>query len=102
MDSLGTIVFQLISTFGSARSYFLEALQKANGKDYAGAEELIALGEADLLAGHHLHAQLITQEASGQSVPTSLLLMHAEDQFMAAETTKTLVLSMIEHLKSHH
>lgn len=102
MDDLSLVVFQLISAFGSARSYFLEALQKANQKDYIGADELIALGEADLLTGHHVHAQLITQEASGQSVPVSLLLMHAEDQFMAAETTKTLVLSLIEHLKSHH
>jgi PTS system cellobiose-specific IIA component len=102
MDDLDTVVFQLISYFGSSRSYFLEALQKANQKDYAGAEALLALGEADLLAGHHTHAQLITQEASGQPVQVSLLLMHAEDQFMAAETTKTLVLSLIEHLKSHH
>ncbi|MDQ7863456.1 PTS lactose/cellobiose transporter subunit IIA [Peribacillus frigoritolerans] len=48
-----------------------------------------------MVEGHHAHSGLIQQEASGQKVEFSLLLMHAEDQMMSAETINDLVAEMI-------
>lgn len=36
---------------------------------------------------HLAHASLVTQEANGKHVAFQLLLVHAEDQLMSAETT---------------
>ena len=49
--------------------------------------------------GHHAHASLIQKEAAGEKVEFSLIIMHAEDQMMAAETTKLLIEEMIEMFK---
>ncbi|HRM20099.1 MAG TPA: PTS lactose/cellobiose transporter subunit IIA, partial [Trichococcus flocculiformis] len=45
------------------------------------------------------HASLIQKEAAGEKVEFSLIIMHAEDQMMAAETTKLLIEEMIEMFK---
>ena len=42
---------------------------------------------------------LIQQEAAGNSVTVTMLLMHAEDQLMSAETIKVMALELIENYK---
>ena len=44
-----------------------------------------------LIKGHHAHTELIQKEAAGEKLDFSLIIMHAEDQMMSAETIKTLV-----------
>ena len=48
---------------------------------------------------HHSHASLIQKEAPGEKLEFSLIIMHAEDQMMAAEPTKLLIEEMIEMFK---
>jgi len=88
MEGIELTCFQLISLNGVARSCYLEAIYAAKDGDFEKAKELIAEGEGNFLEGHRVHAQLIQQEASGNSVMASLLLIHAEDQLMSAETFK--------------
>ena len=45
---------------------------------------------------HQAHAELITNEANGNKTDVTLLLLHAEDQIMSAETIKIMALEMIE------
>jgi PTS system cellobiose-specific IIA component len=93
------ICFEMISYFGSAKSSYLEALQAAKNKDFDQAKVLIEEGDAAFLTGHHAHASLIQQEASGDKVPFSIFLVHAEDQLMSAELVKILCVELIEQLK---
>jgi Phosphotransferase system cellobiose-specific component IIA len=88
MEGIELTCFQLISLNGVARSCYLEAIYAAKEGDFQKARELIAEGEVNFLEGHRVHAQLIQQEASGNSVVANLLLIHAEDQLMSAETFK--------------
>ena len=46
---------------------------------------MIKQGQEIFIEGHHAHASLIQQEANGEPIPFTLLLMHAEDQLMSAE-----------------
>ena len=70
-------------------NYFLcEAARKAQEYEFDKAEELIKEGDAIYIKGHEAHASLIQQEARGESVAVNMLLMHAEDQLMAAENFK--------------
>ena len=43
-----------------------------------------------------MHQNLITQEASGKPAEVSLLLVHAEDQLMAAELFQILAQEWID------
>lgn len=96
MDVIG---FQIISNVGTAKSLVMEALYAARDGDYSLAEEKIAESKQYFVAGHKVHASLIQKEASGDKLQVSLILMHAEDQLMSAETISELVQEMIEMYK---
>lgn len=88
--------FELICHVGDARSSFIQAIQAAKKGQFAEANELIASGQAAFNRGHGVHAKLIQAEAEGGNSTVSLLLVHAEDQLMSAETFKILCQEFIE------
>lgn len=96
MDMIG---FQIISNVGTAKSLIMEALYAAKDGDYPLAEEKLAESKKYFVEGHKIHASLIQKEASGDKLQISLILMHAEDQLMSAETISELVQEMIEMYK---
>lgn len=96
MEGVELISFQIISAVGSARSMYIEAIQLAKQGDIEGAQKLMKEGEAVFVEGHHAHAKLIQQEASGEANTITLLLLHAEDQLMSAEGFKIIADEMID------
>ncbi len=42
------------------------------------------------MEGHRCHADLIAREASGELQASGLILMHAEDQMMSAESFRII------------
>lgn len=91
--------FSIISTVGIAKSLFIESITCARNKEYDKAYELIKEGEKVFASGHDTHLDLIKEEASGNNLNLSLLLVHAEDQLMNADTFKILALEFIELYK---
>lgn len=96
MEELEMTLFQIISAVGTARSMFIEAIQLAKAGDFEAAKASIEEGNEFFIEGHQAHAKLIQKEASNEKVDFSLLLVHAEDQFMSAETFKILSQEFIE------
>ena len=96
MEKIELISFQIISTVGTARSMYIEAIQLAKeGKFEEARNKIIAVD--DIFAdGHRAHASLIQQEASGERVEFQLLLMHAEDQLISAEGFKIIASEFID------
>lgn len=99
MEGIELVCFEIISAVGGARSCFIEAIEFAKNKDFTTAEEHMKTGEELFLQGHHAHAKLVQQEASGKPVDVVLLLVHAEDQLMSAETFKILAYQFIDLYK---
>jgi len=100
MEGLELTAFQIISSVGTARSSYIEAIQKAKAGDFEGAEALIKEGEEMFVEGHHAHAGLLQKEAEGgPGSVLSLLILHAEDQLMSAEAFKTIALEFIDVYK---
>lgn len=95
MDMEG-ICFQIITCVGSAKSCYVESIGLAKEGKIDEARTKIEEGDQYFLEGHHVHAELIGQEASGNPVPASILLIHAEDQLMSAETAKIYAVEFIE------
>lgn len=99
MEGLELTCFQIISSVGMARSLFIEAIQEAKAGNFEAAEQKINEGNENFTTGHHAHAQLIQQEASGEVTQMTLLLTHAEDQLISAEAFKILAQEFIDLYK---
>lgn len=99
MEGLELIAFEIISNVGMAKSLAIEALRDVRSGKYEEGKSKLNEASEFLVKGHHAHADLIQKEASGEKVEFSLIVMHAEDQMMSAETIKSLVEEMIEMYK---
>lgn len=90
------ICLDIITNTGSAKSSYIEAVQKAKDGDIEGVEKLMEEGDQYYRQAHEVHGGLIQQEASGDAVAFSLILMHAEDQLAATEMAKVMARELIE------
>ena len=96
MDNLELVSFQIISAVGVAKSSYIEAMKIAEKSDFDLAKAKIKEGDQEFVKGHEAHAGLIQKEANGETVVPNILLMHAEDQLMSAETIKMMALEIIK------
>ena len=87
MDNLELVSFQIISAVGVAKSSYIEAMKIAEKGDFDLAKAKIKEGDQEFVKGH---------EANGEKVVPNILLMHAEDQLMSAETIKMMALEIIK------
>ncbi|NWN96299.1 MAG: PTS lactose/cellobiose transporter subunit IIA [Bacillus sp. (in: Bacteria)] len=101
MDDLELACFNIISFVGSAKSSYIEAIQYAKKGDFEQAETLMEKGVEMFQKGHKSHAELIQKEASGNKTTMTLLLVHAEDQLMAAESFRTIAQEFIDVYKNN-
>ena len=100
MEGLELTAFEIISAVGTARSSYIESIQKAKEGKFDEAEQLIKEGDEMFVQGHHSHAKLLQVEAeNGQGSAVSLIILHAEDQLMSAEGFKIIALEFIDLYK---
>lgn len=90
------LIFQLITFSGEAKSYSFEAIQLAKKGDIQLAKSHLVLASEKLTVAHRFQTQLIQQEAGGEAVPISLLLVHAQDHLMNAVLLKDLANEFID------
>lgn len=96
MEGLELISFEIISNVGMAKSLGIEAIRAARQENYNLAKEKLEECSEFMVKAHHAHVGLIQKEANGEKVEFSLILMHAEDQLLSAETIIALASEMIE------
>lgn len=100
MEGIELVAFQIISAVGTARSYYIEAIQDAKTGDFEAAQAKLEAGSQIFLTGHHAHAELLQKEANNELGNITLLLMHAEDQLMSAEAFKIIAEELIDVYRS--
>lgn len=99
--SLGTedidlTCFELVAQVGSARSSFVEAIDRAENGDFEGASDAMAEGDECFKAGHDVHMRLLAREADGEQLPFRIILLHAEDLMAGAELLRIMAEKMIK------
>lgn len=95
-EELAMTSFRIIAAVGSARSSYIEAIHAAKNGEFDRAEQLMQEGGAYFLEGHDVHTELVQREAAGNPVMCSLMLTHAEDQLMSAESFKIIAEELID------
>lgn len=96
MESLELISFEIISNVGMAKSLAIEAIREVRTGNYDLGKAKLEECNNFMREAHHAHTSLIQKEANGEKVEISLILMHAEDQMLSAETIIVLASEMIE------
>lgn len=96
MEYLEMKCFEIISNVGSAKSFYLEAIAQAKTGAFEEAKASIVQGTEFFQLGHHAHMELVQKEAMGEGETLTLLLAHAEDQLMAADSFKIIAQEFID------
>ena len=94
MEDMEKKIFDIITHSGVARSTFYDALKAAREGDINKARSLMDEGDKELTQAHNVQTELITADMSGKT-KISLLLIHAQDQFMTTMSEQTLIDQMI-------
>lgn len=81
---------EIVSCAGAARNAYVEAIAEAKAKNYDRCNILIAEANELYAKSHRIHSELVQNEAGGDKVELSLLLTHAQDILMSADSFKIL------------
>jgi PTS system cellobiose-specific IIA component len=95
-EQLLETIMGLIMHGGDAKSSAMEAIYAAKSGSFDEAEEKLEAADEALANAHKSQTNLLTQEASGDSVELSLLLVHGQDHLMNAITFKDLAQELID------
>lgn len=90
------VIMQLIMYGGDAKGKAIEAMEYAKTGDFESANSSIAGAEDALVEAHHAQTALLTQEASGDPVTLSLLMVHGQDHLMTAIAFKDMAKEIID------
>ena len=96
LEQIQLLSFQIIAAVGNARSLYLEAIAAAKEGAYDRADALIEEGNGSFKIGHDVHTELVQREAAGDLAEFSLMILHAEDQLMSAESFGILAREFID------
>ena len=90
------ISFQMISNAGEARNMIYEALDLIRDREYKKAEDRIKEAEELILKAHECHTKLVKEEAKGNTITPELLLVHAMDILLVAESERDITKKIME------
>lgn len=89
-NNLMEIVMGLIVNGGDAKSSAMEAIQIAKEGNFDDARKKLQESDEALRKAHSSQTSMLTQEASGNDIEVSLLMVHAQDHLMNAITFRDL------------
>ena len=93
-DAMGIIAYS-----GVAKSKYVESIRCAKKYDFEQALKLISDADEVLKTAHENHMVLLQRESIEQEPQVSMLILHAEDQFMSCEIIKLMALEIIDLYK---
>lgn len=88
--SIEEIAFQIIVHAGNARGFTFEAIQAAEEGNFEEADKLMSEADDAFVEAHRIQTDLIQAEARGEKADFGLLMVHAQDHLMTAQSEKNL------------
>ena len=98
-EQMELIIFEIISTGGTAKGLAYEALAAAENGDFEEAEKLLKEADEALNQAHKVQTDIIQAEARGENTEVSVLFVHAQDHLMTAFEARILIEKMIKMYK---
>ena len=98
-EKLEELDLQIIASVGTARSMYIEALNLAKEGQFEEANAKVAEADEMFAQGHDAHHDILAMQGQGIELPFDLMLVHAEDQMMSAETFRLIATELMELYK---
>lgn len=95
IERIGELAMEIISYAGTAKSHCILALEAAKQGQTQEVEKNFHDAEDNFAQAHDLHKDILSEELNTKEPRVSMLLMHAEDQLMSAETIRFVVQEFI-------
>ncbi|SFC90613.1 PTS lactose/cellobiose transporter subunit IIA [Clostridium uliginosum] len=95
-------IFELISHTGEARNNIFNALNEMMENNKEKSDEFLKLANQQMIEAHNMQTKLIQKDIEEDGINVSLLMVHAQDQFMTAMSEEFLVKKMIEMYGTIH
>ena len=92
IERVSEVALTIITYSGLAKSAYIQAMRSF--ADLNAFNLKVEEGDEAFTTAHGAHAELLSLEMDKREPQISLLLAHAEDQLMSAETIKTLALEI--------
>lgn len=96
IERLSEVSLKIITYAGTAKSNYILALKSIKNGDESDYKAKMDLGDENFRQAHSFHIETLKEEAESLDPQVSMLLMHAEDQLMSAETIKFVITEMKE------
>ena len=85
IENVQEAAFQIIAAVGEVKKLALQAVEYSKQGKYDEMKEAFENSRKAYAEAHDYHFDIVKAEASGQSIPYSVLFGHAEDQLMSIE-----------------
>lgn len=100
-DETVTRILEMISAAGTARAKYIEAISQAKKNNFEKVAELVKEGGECFALAHKVHSEFLASSSAnlaawGKDGEVSLILVHAEDQMMCAETFRLVAEEFID------
>lgn len=89
-------IMALITTGSQAKKIAQTALQSARQGDFETAQSHLAHARKMLTKAHQVQTDLVANEAHGDHIPVTLLMVHAQDHVMDAITFCDLTAELVQ------
>lgn len=99
VEKISQVAMEIITYAGLAKSCYMEALLQFKSGAYDTSMRKLEEGDQSFSKAHGSHLQTLSDEMNQRDPQITLLLTHAEDQLMSAETIKILVQEHIDIYK---
>ena len=108
IEKMAETAMYIVTYAGTAKSCYMNGLSEAKKGNFEKAHELLKEGDnivchcaGQAVQGganqaHQSHIGVLEEEVTSLTPQISLLMCHAEDQIMGAETLKTVIIELIE------
>ncbi len=96
------IAAQVIIFAGNARVFLNDAVTAIEEGGFEKAESLIKKAENEITKAHEIQTEIIQAEARGEALEMSLLLTHAQDTLMSANTEIRMTYHIFKLYKKLH
>ncbi|MCK1247094.1 PTS lactose/cellobiose transporter subunit IIA [Streptococcus uberis] len=100
-ETVTMLGFEIVAYAGEARSKLLEALTKAQEKDFSEVNRLIEEANKVLNEAHNKQTEMLVKEASGEDIAMGLIMMHGQDHLMTTVLLKDLMTHFIYLYQNH-
>lgn len=96
------VILKIIVNSGNSRSNSMKAIKLAKNGQIEEAKLSLQHAVECLGEAHKVQTSLIKDEANGDEIELSLLMIHAQDHLMNAMTIKDLAIEIVDiHAKLH-